>query len=185
MALLPTTLTTASRLTLAPLTWTWPCFIEMLVEVGAWAREEGGRGSLPDFPLFCPKLRAAADCTGASSPEVTAPPTQPWVSWQVPAFLFLPQLQALPKSPFAVVFLTTPKSLAFPSHCCAFLLTFPTPGADSDSDSDLSLEEERSLSIPSSESEDNGRAQGRFQRPLHRAAQSERLLTHPKGDGAL
>nr|XP_039333568.1 cadherin EGF LAG seven-pass G-type receptor 3 isoform X2 [Saimiri boliviensis boliviensis] len=53
-------------------------------------------------------------------------------------------------------------------------------GADSDSDSDLSLEEERSLSIPSSESEDNGRTRGRFQRPLHRAAQSERLLTHPK-----
>ncbi|KFO18617.1 Cadherin EGF LAG seven-pass G-type receptor 3, partial [Fukomys damarensis] len=53
-------------------------------------------------------------------------------------------------------------------------------GADSDSDSDLSLEEERSLSIPSSESEDNGRARGRFQRPLRRAAQSERLLTHPK-----
>ncbi|XP_014647237.1 PREDICTED: cadherin EGF LAG seven-pass G-type receptor 3 isoform X4 [Ceratotherium simum simum] len=53
-------------------------------------------------------------------------------------------------------------------------------GADSDSDSDLSLEEERSLSIPSSESEDNGQTQGRFQRPLRRAAQSERLLTHPK-----
>ncbi|KAM6160024.1 cadherin EGF LAG seven-pass G-type receptor 3-like [Erethizon dorsatum] len=53
-------------------------------------------------------------------------------------------------------------------------------GADSDSDSDLSLEEERSLSIPSSESEDNGRARGRFQRPLCRAAQSERLLAHPK-----
>ncbi|XP_055985703.1 cadherin EGF LAG seven-pass G-type receptor 3 isoform X1 [Sorex fumeus] len=53
-------------------------------------------------------------------------------------------------------------------------------GADSDSDSDLSLEEERSLSIPSSESEDNGRSRGRFQRPLRRAAQSERLLTHPK-----
>ncbi|XP_043741817.1 cadherin EGF LAG seven-pass G-type receptor 3 [Cervus elaphus] len=53
-------------------------------------------------------------------------------------------------------------------------------GADSDSDSDLSLEEERSLSIPSSESEDNGRTRGRFQRPLRRAAQSERLLTHPK-----
>ncbi|XP_021113438.1 cadherin EGF LAG seven-pass G-type receptor 3 isoform X2 [Heterocephalus glaber] len=53
-------------------------------------------------------------------------------------------------------------------------------GADSDSDSDLSLEEERSLSIPSSESEDNDRARGRFQRPLRRAAQSERLLTHPK-----
>ncbi|XP_049496328.1 LOW QUALITY PROTEIN: cadherin EGF LAG seven-pass G-type receptor 3 [Panthera uncia] len=52
--------------------------------------------------------------------------------------------------------------------------------ADSDSDSDLSLEEERSLSIPSSESEDNGRTRGRFQRPLRRAAQSERLLTHPK-----
>lgn len=61
------------------------------------------------------------------------------------------------------------------------LLTFPTPGADSDSDSDLSLEEDRSLSIPSSESEDNGRTRGRFQRPLCRAAQSERLLTHPKG----
>lgn len=58
----------------------------------------------------------------------------------------------------------------------------PTPGADSDSDSDLSLEEERSLSIPSSESEDNGRTRGRFQRPLRRAAQSERLLAHPKGD---
>ncbi|XP_060060672.1 cadherin EGF LAG seven-pass G-type receptor 3 isoform X2 [Erinaceus europaeus] len=58
-------------------------------------------------------------------------------------------------------------------------------GADSDSDSDLSLEEERSLSIPSSESEDNGRTRGRFQRPLRRAAQSERLLAHPKGDGAL
>ncbi|ELK24998.1 Cadherin EGF LAG seven-pass G-type receptor 3 [Myotis davidii] len=54
-------------------------------------------------------------------------------------------------------------------------------GADSDSDSDLSLEEERSLSIPSSESEDNGRPRGRFQRPLCRAAQSERLLSHPKG----
>ncbi|XP_048650555.1 cadherin EGF LAG seven-pass G-type receptor 3 isoform X2 [Marmota marmota marmota] len=53
-------------------------------------------------------------------------------------------------------------------------------GADSDSDSDLSLEEERSLSIPSSESEDNGRTRGRFQRPLRRTAQSERLLTHPK-----
>ncbi|XP_047419247.1 cadherin EGF LAG seven-pass G-type receptor 3 isoform X3 [Sciurus carolinensis] len=53
-------------------------------------------------------------------------------------------------------------------------------GADTDSDSDLSLEEERSLSIPSSESEDNGRTRGRFQRPLRRAAQSERLLTHPK-----
>ncbi|KAM6169737.1 cadherin EGF LAG seven-pass G-type receptor 3 isoform 2-T2 [Rhynchocyon petersi] len=53
-------------------------------------------------------------------------------------------------------------------------------GGDSDSDSDLSLEEERSLSIPSSESEDNGRTRGRFQRPLRRAAQSERLLTHPK-----
>ncbi|XP_042638822.1 cadherin EGF LAG seven-pass G-type receptor 3 [Orycteropus afer afer] len=53
-------------------------------------------------------------------------------------------------------------------------------GVDSDSDSDLSLEEERSLSIPSSESEDNGRTRGRFQRPLRRAAQSERLLTHPK-----
>ncbi|XP_053785575.1 cadherin EGF LAG seven-pass G-type receptor 3 isoform X1 [Desmodus rotundus] len=53
-------------------------------------------------------------------------------------------------------------------------------GADSDSDSDLSLEEERSLSIPSSESEDNGRTRGRFQRPLCRAAQSERLLTQPK-----
>ncbi|KAM4821571.1 cadherin EGF LAG seven-pass G-type receptor 3 isoform 3-T3 [Thomomys bottae] len=53
-------------------------------------------------------------------------------------------------------------------------------GADSDSDSDLSLEEERSLSIPSSESEDNGRTRGRFQRPLRRAAQSERLLSHPK-----
>nr|XP_017451421.1 cadherin EGF LAG seven-pass G-type receptor 3 isoform X4 [Rattus norvegicus] len=53
-------------------------------------------------------------------------------------------------------------------------------GADSDSDSDLSLEEERSLSIPSSESEDNGRTRGRFQRPLRRAAQSERLLAHPK-----
>ena len=63
-----------------------------------------------------------------------------------------------------------------------FLLTFPIPGADSDSDSDLSLEEERSLSIPSSESEDNGRTRGRFQRPLRRAAQSERLLTHPKGN---
>ncbi|XP_072797323.1 cadherin EGF LAG seven-pass G-type receptor 3 isoform X2 [Vicugna pacos] len=56
-------------------------------------------------------------------------------------------------------------------------------GADSDSDSDLSLEEERSLSIPSSESEDNGRTRGRFQRPLRRAAQSERLLTHPKALG--
>ncbi|EGV92128.1 Cadherin EGF LAG seven-pass G-type receptor 3 [Cricetulus griseus] len=53
-------------------------------------------------------------------------------------------------------------------------------GADSDSDSDLSLEEERSLSIPSSESEDNGRTRGRFHRPLRRAAQSERLLAHPK-----
>lgn len=42
------------------------------------------------------------------------------------------------------------------------------------------MEEERSLSIPSSESEDNGRTRGRFQRPLRRAAQSERLLAHPK-----
>lgn len=188
MALLPTTLTTASRLTLAPLTWTWPCFIEMLVEVGAWAREEGGRGSLPDFPLFCPKLRAAADCTGASSPEVTAlgSTSHPALGLLASPSLSVPTpTPSSPQVPFAVVFLTTPKSLAFPSHCCAFLLTFPTPGADSDSDSDLSLEEERSLSIPSSESEDNGRAQGRFQRPLHWAAQSERLLTHPKGDGAL
>lgn len=42
MAQLLTTLTTASRLTLAPLTWMWPCSIEMLVEVGArtgWGRQ--------------------------------------------------------------------------------------------------------------------------------------------------
>ncbi|XP_041446777.1 cadherin EGF LAG seven-pass G-type receptor 3-like isoform X1 [Xenopus laevis] len=52
-------------------------------------------------------------------------------------------------------------------------------GQDSDSDSDLSLDEERSLSIPSSESEENFRPRGRFQRQLKKAAHSERLLTHP------
>ncbi|XP_063282292.1 cadherin EGF LAG seven-pass G-type receptor 3 isoform X2 [Pelobates fuscus] len=52
-------------------------------------------------------------------------------------------------------------------------------GDDSDSDSDLSLDEERSLSIPSSESEENVRPRGRFQRPFKRAAHSERLLTNP------
>lgn len=82
MARLLTTLTTASRLTLAPLTWTWPCSIETLVEVGARAREEGSRGSLPYSPLFCPKPGAAA---GAGSPRVAALP-------------FLPLLQA-PSSP--------------------------------------------------------------------------------------
>lgn len=82
MARLLTTLTTASRLTLAPLTWTWPCSIETLVEVGARAREEGSRGSLPYSPLFCPKPGAAA---GAGSPRVAA-------------LLFLPLLQA-PSSP--------------------------------------------------------------------------------------
>ncbi|MEJ1285826.1 hypothetical protein NN561_016823 [Cricetulus griseus] len=96
MAQLLTTLSTASRLMLAPLTWMWLCSIEMLVELKPWVRERGAEG------------------------------------------------------------------------------------ADSDSDSDLSLEEERSLSIPSSESEDNGRTRGRFHRPLRRAAQSERLLAHPK-----
>lgn len=75
-------------------------------------------------------------------------------------------------------------TLSYPSSPLPFHLPpdLPTPGADSDSDSDLSLEEERTLSIPSSESEDNGRTRGRFQRPLHRAAQSERLLAHPKGE---
>uniref|UniRef100_A0A8C5N1A1 Cadherin EGF LAG seven-pass G-type receptor 3 n=1 Tax=Leptobrachium leishanense TaxID=445787 RepID=A0A8C5N1A1_9ANUR len=52
-------------------------------------------------------------------------------------------------------------------------------GDDSDTDSDLSLDEERSLSIPSSESEENVRPRGRFQRPFKRAAHSERLLTNP------
>ncbi|XP_075430641.1 cadherin EGF LAG seven-pass G-type receptor 3 isoform X2 [Ascaphus truei] len=52
-------------------------------------------------------------------------------------------------------------------------------GQDSDSDSDLSLDEERSLSIPSSESEENVRHRGRFQRQFKRAAHSERLLTNP------
>lgn len=178
-----TTLTTASRLTLAPLTWMWPCSIEMLVEVGAWAREEGRRGSLPLSPFFCPQVGAAAARAGASSPKVTAPgstyPPSPGSPGHVPV-LFLPPTSSLPH--IARASLKTPMSLTSPGHCHMFLLTFPTPGADSDSDSDLSLEEERSLSIPSSESEDNGRTRGRFQRPLRRAAQSERLLTHPKGD---
>ncbi|KAM5148803.1 cadherin EGF LAG seven-pass G-type receptor 3 [Mantella aurantiaca] len=52
-------------------------------------------------------------------------------------------------------------------------------GQDSDSDSDLSVDEERSLSIPSSESEENVRPRGRFQRQFKRAAHSERLLTNP------
>lgn len=73
MARLPTTLTTASRLMLAPLTWMWPYSIEMLVEVGAWPKEEGGRGSPPHSSFFCPKLGAAADYAGVSSPEVTVP----------------------------------------------------------------------------------------------------------------
>ncbi|XP_040264648.1 cadherin EGF LAG seven-pass G-type receptor 3 [Bufo bufo] len=50
---------------------------------------------------------------------------------------------------------------------------------DSDSDSDLSLDEEHSLSIPSSESEENVRPRGRFQRQFKRTAHSERLLTDP------
>lgn len=62
-AQLLTTLTTASRLMLAPLTWTWPCSIEMPVEVGAWAGGRGDGGSLPHFSF----LRAATDCGGASS----------------------------------------------------------------------------------------------------------------------
>lgn len=113
------------------------------------------------------------------------------------ALLFLSPSQVLPGSPLPN-FLAAPTSrplspglflisqdLCLPKLLCYtfLLLVFPTLGADSDSDSDLSLEEERSLSIPSSESEDNGRTRGRFQRPLRRAAQSERLLTHPKGDG--
>lgn len=184
MARLLTTLTMASRLTLAPLTWTWPCSIEMLVEVGARAREEGLRGSLPCSPFFCPQVGAAADRAGASSPKVAAPgstyPDSPNSPGHDPALLFLPPTPSLPRVPRAS--LKTPTALTSPGHCCVFLLTFPPPGADSDSDSDLSLEEERSLSIPSSESEDNGRTRGRFQRPLRRAAQSERLLTHPKGN---
>lgn len=38
------TLSTASRLTPAPLTWMWLCSIEMLVELEPWAREEGLEG---------------------------------------------------------------------------------------------------------------------------------------------
>ena len=150
MARLLTTLTMASRLTLAPLTWTWPCSIEMLVEVGARAREEGLRGSLPRSPFFCPQVGAAADRAGASSPKVAGPgstyPDSPNSPGHDPALLFLPPTPSLPRVPRAS--LKTPTALTSPGHCRVFLLTFPPPGADSDSDSDLSLEEERSLSIP-------------------------------------
>lgn len=44
MAPLLTTLSTASRLIPAPLTWMWLCSIEMLVELKPWAREEGVEG---------------------------------------------------------------------------------------------------------------------------------------------
>lgn len=49
-----TTLSTASRLTLAPLTWMWLCSIEMLVELEPWVREEGCRGCLYDLPSSTP-----------------------------------------------------------------------------------------------------------------------------------
>ena len=53
MAQLLTTLTTASRLMLAPLTWMWPCSIEMLVEVGARAGAGEGRQRIsPPFPFL-------------------------------------------------------------------------------------------------------------------------------------
>ena len=128
MARLPTTLTTASRLTLAPLTWTWPCSIEMLVEVGAWPREEGGRGSLHHSSFFCPKLGAAADYAGVSSPEVTAPgsiyPPRPGSPGKSQPFCPYPYSKLSPQgpSPLAIAFLKTPKSLTSPGHHCVFLL---------------------------------------------------------------
>ena len=74
-----TTLTTASRLTLAPLTWMWPCSIEMLVEVGAWAREEGCRGSLPRSPFFCPRWEQQLPGLGQAPPrsQLQEAPTHP------------------------------------------------------------------------------------------------------------
>lgn len=52
------TLTTASRLMLAPLTWMWPCSIEMLVEVGTWAGRREAE-LLPSCPSFCVRLSRA------------------------------------------------------------------------------------------------------------------------------
>lgn len=75
-----------------------------------------------------------------------------------------------------------PQALLCPSSPTLFPNISPPhlpPDQDSDSDSDLSLDEERSLSIPSSESEENVRLRGRFQRQFKRAAHSERLLTNP------
>lgn len=109
MAQLLTTLTTASRLTLAPLTWTWPCSIEMLVEVGAWAGGGRRRRVSPPF-LLLESSSAAADCGGASSPQVSAPGGT-WFSCQVPAILHRPPLQALPRSPA-------------PAPCCSHSKTF-------------------------------------------------------------
>lgn len=104
-ARLLTTLTTASRLTLAPRTWTWPCSIEMPVEVGARVREEGSRGSLPNSPLFCPKPGAAA---GVGSPLGQCPsvPTPAPSSPHVPS-----------PSPLSVATLKTPQAPCLPSHC--------------------------------------------------------------------
>lgn len=185
MVQLLTTLTTVSRLMLAPRTWMWPCSIEMLVEVGTWAGRREAE-LLPCCPSFCIRLSRA---------------DYPWndPSLPHPALVLLCSSQSQPSNSQLTLALYPGLSHSSPSALASFLALIvlllprprpylppphrPTPGADSDSDSDLSLEEERSLSIPSSESEDNGRSRGRFQRPLRRAAQSERLLTHPKGEG--
>lgn len=89
-ARLLTTLSMASRLMPAPQTWMWPCSTEMLVELGAWEREEGGRGSHTTHP-FCHKLELWLIGWAEHSPQHCHRrhlPVRSWVSKtpkQVPA----------------------------------------------------------------------------------------------------
>lgn len=79
------TLSAASRLTPAPLTWMWLCSIEMLVELEPWAGEEGLEGS-SGSAFFCPTMGAVASWVG-QAPVRSLPqkaPTHPWWSKPTP-----------------------------------------------------------------------------------------------------
>lgn len=119
-----TTLTTASRLTLALPTWTWPCSIEMLVEVGTWAREDGGKGSLPSALFFChweqwlTAVGQASLVTAPGGPQAASPGSP---DKSQPFRLYVrSKLSPVPRSPaqsLAAATLGVPQVPPYPRHC--------------------------------------------------------------------
>ena len=82
-----TTLTTASRLMLAPLTWTWPCSIEMLVELGPGAGRREAEDLSPS-PFLLPHTGSSGWLGWDDLPQGPCLrrhlPLQPWFSQSTP-----------------------------------------------------------------------------------------------------